>query len=76
MKPANSPVISTSRSLNQALSLRTAAFVMTAIKYKNHSLKLIFQFQVLGGGGGGGYHQFGSIPVSHFSLHQTGLLPC
>lgn len=44
MKAANSPVISTSRSLNQALSSRTAAFVMTAIKYKKHSLKLIFQF--------------------------------
>lgn len=50
MKPANSPVISTSWSLNQALSSRAAAFVTTAMKHKNPSLKLIFQFQVPGAG--------------------------
>lgn len=49
MKPANSPIISTSQSLNQASSSRAAAFAMTEIKYKNHYLELIFQFQVLGG---------------------------
>lgn len=48
MKPANSPVIRTSRSLNQSLLSRAAAFVMTALKYENHSLKLIFQFQLSG----------------------------
>lgn len=46
MKLANFPFISTLRSLNQALSSRAAAFVMTAIKYKNPALNLILQFGV------------------------------
>lgn len=50
MKLANFPVISTSRSLNQAVSSRGAAFVMTAIKYKNLALNFILQFGVSGEG--------------------------
>lgn len=48
-KLASFPVISTSRSLNQALSSHGAAFVMIAIKYKNLALNLIL-FGVSGEG--------------------------